>query len=67
VWRVLTLNVYPVNYLILVLRAEPLLCNDREISKYTKAVSAQRLSKHIPAVTDTKATMAQQQRIGVSF
>jgi hypothetical protein len=31
----------------------PLLRNEREISIYTKAVSGQRLGKHVPAATDT--------------
>jgi hypothetical protein len=39
-----------------------ILCNDREISKYTRAVSGQRLGKHVPAATDTNATKVQQQR-----
>jgi hypothetical protein len=34
---------------------EPLLCNDREVSKYTRAVSGQWLGKHVPATTDTHA------------
>jgi hypothetical protein len=37
-------------------RVEPLLCNDREIGGYTRAVSGQRLGKHVPTATDTKAT-----------
>jgi hypothetical protein len=32
---------------------ELLLCNDREISKYTRAVSKQRLGKHVPAAVGT--------------
>jgi hypothetical protein len=36
---------------------EPVLCNDREISKCTKAVSRQRLSKDVPAATDTNETI----------
>jgi hypothetical protein len=27
---------------------DPLLCDDREIGKYTRSVSGQRLSKHVP-------------------
>jgi hypothetical protein len=42
---------------------EPLLCNDREMDGYTRAVSGQRLGKHVPAATDTNATMVQQQRV----
>jgi hypothetical protein len=38
-------------------RGKPLLCNDREISKYTTAVYRQRLIKHLPAVTDTHITI----------
>jgi hypothetical protein len=34
-----------------------LLCGDSEISKYARAVSRQRLGKHIPEVTDTHATI----------
>jgi hypothetical protein len=37
---------------------------DCEIN-YTKAVSRQRLGKHVLAATDMKAIMAQQQRNGV--
>jgi hypothetical protein len=37
-------------------RVELFLCNDREMGGYTRAVSGQRLSKHVPAATDTKAT-----------
>jgi hypothetical protein len=36
-------------------RVEPLLCTDREISIYTRAVSMQRLGKHVPAATNTHA------------
>jgi hypothetical protein len=36
---------------------EPLLCNGSEISKYTGAVSRQRFHKHVPATTDTHATI----------
>jgi hypothetical protein len=43
------------------------LCNDREISKYTKAVSRQRLGKHIPAAIDTNTTIVQQQRNGIFY
>jgi hypothetical protein len=39
------------------IRVEPLLCNDREISKYTRAVSRQRLGKHFHAATDTHVTI----------
>jgi hypothetical protein len=35
----------------------PLLCNDREIGKYTRAVSRQRLSKHVSAAKDTRSTI----------
>jgi 3-phenylpropionate/cinnamic acid dioxygenase small subunit len=48
-------------------RVEPLLCNDREISKYTRDVSRQRLGKQVPETTDTNATMVQQQRNGVLY
>jgi hypothetical protein len=33
-------------------RVEPLQRNDREVRKYTRAVSRQRLGKHVPAATD---------------
>jgi hypothetical protein len=46
-------------------RVEPLLWNDSEVSKYTRAVSRQRLGKHIPATTDTNATMVWQLRNSV--
>jgi hypothetical protein len=36
-------------------REEPLLYNDREISKYTRAISRQRLGKYVPAATDMHA------------
>jgi hypothetical protein len=32
-------------------RVEPLLCDDREIGKCTRAVPRQRLDKHVPAET----------------
>jgi hypothetical protein len=35
---------------------ELLLCRDREISKYTRAGSSQRIGKQVPAATDTSAT-----------
>jgi hypothetical protein len=38
------------------LRLELLLVNDREIGGYARAFSGQRLSKHVPAATDTHAT-----------
>jgi hypothetical protein len=40
-----------------VVRVEPLLCNDREMGGYTRAVSGQRLGKHVLIATDTKATI----------
>jgi hypothetical protein len=43
-------------------RIEPLLCDDSEISKYTRAVTRQQLDKHIPAAKDANTTMVQQQR-----
>jgi hypothetical protein len=39
----------------IVWRVEPLLCSDREISKYTKAVYRQLLCKHVPAATNAHA------------
>jgi hypothetical protein len=33
-----------------------LLGNDREMGGYTRAVSGQRLSKHVPAATNRRAT-----------
>jgi hypothetical protein len=44
---------------------EPLLCNDREMGGYTRAVSGQRLGNHVTATTDTNATMVKKQRNGV--
>jgi hypothetical protein len=38
-------------------RVEPLIWNDREISKYTGAISRQRLGKHVPAATNAHATI----------
>jgi hypothetical protein len=38
---------------------EPLLCNDREMGGCTRAVSEQRLGKHVPAATDTNATIGE--------
>jgi hypothetical protein len=38
-------------------RVEPLLCNDDEMSKYTRAVSRYRLGKHVPTATNTHATI----------
>jgi hypothetical protein len=45
---------------IIFYRIEPLLCNDCEMGGYTMDVSGQRLGKHVPAATDTHATMAEQ-------
>jgi hypothetical protein len=36
---------------------EPLLCNNRKISKYTRAVSRQRPAKHVPAATNRRETI----------
>jgi hypothetical protein len=36
---------------------EPLLCNNHEISNYTRAVSRQWLGKQVPVATDTHATI----------
>jgi hypothetical protein len=44
-----------------------LLCNDREINEYTRAVSRQELSKHVSAATDTNETMVQQERNGIFY
>jgi hypothetical protein len=46
---------------------EPLLCNDCEMSKYTRAVSGQHFGKDIPAASDKNATVVQQQRNGVLY
>jgi hypothetical protein len=35
----------------------PLLCNDREMGGYTRAVSEQRLGEHDLAATDTNTTI----------
>jgi hypothetical protein len=40
---------------IVLLHVEPLLCNDREMGGYTRAVSGHRLGKHVP--------VAKQQRL----
>jgi hypothetical protein len=48
-------------------RVELLLCNDLEIRKCTRTISRQRLGKHVPAATDTNATMVQQQRKGAFY
>jgi hypothetical protein len=42
---------------IVLLRVEPLLCNDREVGGYIRVVSGQRLGKRVPAATDTEATV----------
>jgi hypothetical protein len=47
---------------IILQRVESLLCNNREIRKYIRAVSRQRLGRHVPAATDTHATMVQQHK-----
>jgi hypothetical protein len=44
---------------------EPLLCNDRSISKYIKGLSRRRLCKHVGAGANENATMIRQQRKGV--
>jgi hypothetical protein len=36
---------------------QPLLCNDREMGGCTRPVSGQRLSKHVPIVTNQRSTM----------
>jgi hypothetical protein len=41
----------------ILLHVEPLLCNDHKISKCTRAISRQRLNKHVPMATDTHATI----------
>jgi hypothetical protein len=46
---------------------EPLLCNKCEVGVYTRAVSGQRLGKHVPAATDTNATAVQQERNDVFY
>jgi hypothetical protein len=38
----------PVWYSVILLRVEPLLCHDREVGGYTRAVSGQRLGRHVP-------------------
>jgi hypothetical protein len=40
-----------------VLELEPLLCDNGEISKYTRAVSKQRIDEHVPRATNGRATM----------
>jgi hypothetical protein len=40
----------------MLLRVEPLLCNDIEMGGYTRTVSGQRLGKHVPEATDTHIT-----------
>jgi hypothetical protein len=35
-------------YIYILQRVHPLLCNDREMDRYTRAISGQRLRKHIP-------------------
>jgi hypothetical protein len=49
-------NEVKITYIIM-LRVEPLLCDDREIGEYTRDVSMQRLSKHVPAATNLRAAM----------
>jgi hypothetical protein len=41
----------------MLLCVKPLLSNDREMGAYTRAVSGQRLDKHVPTATDTNATI----------
>jgi hypothetical protein len=43
--------------LFILWRVEPLLCNDRVICRYTRVVSTQWLVKHVPAATNTHATI----------
>jgi hypothetical protein len=38
-------------------KQELLLCNDHEISKYTKAVSRQRIGEQVPVATNMRAKM----------
>jgi hypothetical protein len=49
-------NAY-ISYNIILQRIEPLLNNDREIIKYNRTISRQRLGKHVPAEMDTQATI----------
>jgi hypothetical protein len=41
----------------ILLRVEPLLCNNRERSKYTRVVSKQRFGKQVAAATNRRATI----------
>jgi hypothetical protein len=44
---------YEFNHRLNVLKlVEPLLCNDREMGGYTRAVSGQRLNKQVPATIE---------------
>jgi hypothetical protein len=52
---------------LVLLHVELLLCNNCEISKYTRTVSRQQLGKHVPVATDTNATVVQQQRSSVFY
>jgi hypothetical protein len=36
---------------------EPLLCNNREMEGYTRAVLGQRIRKHVPTATNRRVTM----------
>jgi hypothetical protein len=51
-------------------RVEPLLCNDREISEYTRPISGQRVGKHVPIARQqilNNATAGLQQWKGCVF
>jgi hypothetical protein len=43
--------------LIILLRVEPLLCDDRERGKYARDISRQRLGKHVPGATNRRTTV----------
>jgi hypothetical protein len=42
---------------VYVVTCRSLLCNDREMDDYTRAVSGQGLGKYVPAALDTSATI----------
>jgi hypothetical protein len=43
--------------IIIIMRVELLLCNDSEMGRHNGAISGLRLNKHVPAATNTKATI----------
>jgi hypothetical protein len=51
------INHWPIHIFIILWRVETLVCNKRETGGYTRAVSEQRLCKHVLAATNRRTTI----------